>query len=135
MAKFHILIVDDSAVLRRALKELLTTNSDDWVICGEATDGIDALKKAAELIPDIILLDLSIPLLHGLEVAKSLKRHFAHVRILIMSEQDPSALSPIAVEAGVRYCISKSRLAIDLIPMLRSLVGDLTIGDGISTKP
>ena len=128
MAKFHILLVDDSAVLRRALKALLTTDSDDWVICGEASDGIDALSKAAELIPDIILLDLSIPLLHGLEVAKRLKKDFAHVRVIIMSEQDPSAVSQLAVEAGVRYCIVKSRLGIDLIPMLRSLAGDLTSG-------
>jgi DNA-binding NarL/FixJ family response regulator len=122
MAKFRILLVDDSPVLRRALKELLTTNSDEWAICGEAADGINALTKAAELRPDIILLDMAIPLLHGLEVAKSLKRDFAHVHVVIMSEQDPSALSRLAIEAGVRHCIMKSRLGTDLIPVLRSLV-------------
>lgn len=56
-------------------------------------DGINALAKAAELTPDVVLLDLSIPRLHGMEVAKSLKKDFADLRVILMSERDASALN------------------------------------------
>jgi DNA-binding NarL/FixJ family response regulator len=120
----RILIADDSLIFRGALKRLLQQdeNQQDWSVCGEAEDGVEALKKIAELSPDILLLDLSIPKLRGLEVAQTCQRDFPSVRVVIMSEQDPSALARMAESAGVQYWIPKSRMAIECIPMLQSLL-------------
>ena len=120
--EIRILIADDSEAFRRAVKDLLNENSREWVVCGEATDGEDAVRKVAKLLPDVILLDLSIPLLHGFRVAKILKRDYPALVVIVMSEQDISVLSRMADAAGTRYCIMpKSRAALDLIPMLLSL--------------
>jgi hypothetical protein len=70
----RILIADDSEAFRCAVKDLLSHDSGEWVVCGEATNGEDAVKDVARLLPDVILLDLSIPDLHGLRVAEIPKK-------------------------------------------------------------
>jgi DNA-binding NarL/FixJ family response regulator len=70
---YSILIVDDSALIRRTLRFCLE-HSGDWKICGEAGDGAEAIQKAKELDPDLIILDLSMPNMNGLEAARELKR-------------------------------------------------------------
>jgi DNA-binding NarL/FixJ family response regulator len=120
-SEIRILLADDSEAFRRAVKDLLNENSGEWVVCGEATNGEDAVREVAELLPDVILLDLSIPLLHGLRVAKILKRDYPALAVIVMSEQDISVLSRMADAAGTRYCISKARAELELIPMLLSL--------------
>jgi DNA-binding NarL/FixJ family response regulator len=90
-------------------------------VCGEAANGKDAVREVAKVLPDVILLDLSIPLLHGLRVAEILKRDYPALAVIVMSEQDISVLSRLANAAGTRYCIAKSRAALDLIPMLLCL--------------
>jgi YesN/AraC family two-component response regulator len=82
----RILIADDSKIFRDALNNLLNENSGEWVICGEATNGEDAVTKVAKLLPDVILLDLSIPLLHGVKVAEILKRDHPSVVIIVISD-------------------------------------------------
>jgi DNA-binding NarL/FixJ family response regulator len=67
----RILIVDDSTVLRNGLRSLLERHSG-WLVCGEAVNGQDGLNKARELHPDIVVLDLSMPVMDGLEAAKHL---------------------------------------------------------------
>jgi DNA-binding NarL/FixJ family response regulator len=121
MAKLNILLADDSADVRQALKNLLSRDSADWLICGEAEDGEDALIKVEQLLPDVILLDLSIPALHGLKVAEILKQDHPDVFIVVMSEQDPSLISILARTAGISYAISKSRLTTDLVPILSAI--------------
>jgi two-component system response regulator NreC len=121
MTKLNILLADDSAAFRQALKNLLSRQSADWLICGEAADGEDALLKVAQLVPDVVLLDLSIPALHGLKVAEILKQDYPDVFIVIMSEQDPSLVSLLARTAGIPYAISKSSLTTDLVPVLSAI--------------
>jgi DNA-binding NarL/FixJ family response regulator len=104
---------------------MLNHDSGEWEICGEATNGEDAVKEVAKLLPDVILLDLSIPLLHGFRVAEILKRDYPALVVILMSEQEVSVLSRIAHAAGTQYCIPKSRAALDLIPMLLSVQRNL----------
>src|SRR5437868_4532792 len=73
MAKFRILLADDSLAVRRALRDLLCGASDNWVVCGEAADGQAAVQAVGELLPDVILLDLSLPVVPGLKVAQIVK--------------------------------------------------------------
>jgi DNA-binding NarL/FixJ family response regulator len=120
--KLRILIADDSEVIRRALNNLLAQNSDQWGVCGEVNNGEDTVTEAQSLRPDVVLLDLSIPLLNGVTVAKTIKRDYPDVKVVLISEQDAFVLSRIADAAGTPYYVPKSRLALDLIPLLLSLV-------------
>jgi DNA-binding NarL/FixJ family response regulator len=123
MKALRILIADDSNAVRRALKGLLSRNPADWVLCGEAINGEDALKQMTESHPDVVLLDLSLPLLPGLKVAEILQREYPECRLILMSEQEPEMLAQLAALAGTPYCIPKMRLTIDLLPMLQTLAG------------
>jgi two-component system response regulator YesN len=94
------------------------------VICGEAENGEDAVREVAMLLPDVLLLDASIPWLHGVKVAQIVKRDHPAVKVVIVSEQDSSVLARLAEAAGTLHFLAKSRLGIDLIPLLISLGGD-----------
>ena len=121
MKILRILIADDSNAVRGALRHLLSKNPADWVICGEAVNGEDTLKQVAEFRPDVVLLDLSLPLVPGLKVAETLRRDHPECSIIVMSEQEPAMLAQLAELAGTPYCIPKMCLAIDLLPMLQTL--------------
>jgi DNA-binding NarL/FixJ family response regulator len=114
----RILIADDNEYVRRGARSILASESQ-WEICGEAKDGPEAIKSAAELLPDFILLDVSMPGLSGLEVARILRDKVPLTKILVMSQHDPAVLLPRAMEAGAHACIDKSRLATDLLPTIK----------------
>ncbi|MDP9159304.1 MAG: response regulator, partial [Acidobacteriota bacterium] len=78
----RILIADDSDVVRRAVCELLSSERD-LEVCGEAKDGSEALQKARELMPDLILLDISMPGMNGLETARLLQNEVCQAKILV----------------------------------------------------
>ena len=94
------------------------------MICGEAENGEDAAREVAKLLP-VLLLDASIPLLHGVKVAQIVKRDHPAVRVVMMSEQDSSVLARLAEAAGTPRFLAKSRLGIDMIPLLTLLGNDL----------
>ena len=75
----RILIADDNDMVRRGVIRLLSDESD-WTVCGEAKDGSEAIQKARELLPDVILLDISMPDMSGLDVARRLRRTFTRKR-------------------------------------------------------
>lgn len=82
--------------------------------CGEVADGALILKTVEELRPDVVLLDVSMPGLNGLEAARLLRQQFPDIKIVIMSQHDPRQLRPSALEAGADACIDKARIANDL---------------------
>lgn len=124
MAPISILIADDSAIIRKALIDLLAQEPDRWVVCGEAPDGPSALEKSQTQRPDVILLDLSLPGLHGLDVAKSLRDRCPDLSIVLMSEQDPSLLTQLAQHFGFAHTLPKSRITSDLRPLLLRVAAD-----------
>jgi DNA-binding NarL/FixJ family response regulator len=87
---------------------LLNEDSGNWVVCGEAIDGEEAVREVAKLLPDVVLLDLSIPLLHGLRVGQILKRDNPAVTVILMSEQDSSVLARVAGAVGTAYHVSEA---------------------------
>jgi DNA-binding NarL/FixJ family response regulator len=113
MAPIRILIADDSLTVRTGLKMLLQLHPD-WTVCGEAEDGQDAVKKAAELKPDVILLDISMPALDGLSAAEIIRRDAPDAEILIVTHFESLDLARYAAQTGVRAYIAKSRIGSDL---------------------
>jgi DNA-binding NarL/FixJ family response regulator len=115
----RILIADDNDVVRRGVVRLLSETG--WNVCGEARDGLEALQKARELLPDVILLDFSMPGMNGLEAARLLRQELPEAKILMLSQHDPIQLLPSVVEAGGDACLDKSRLSTDLLASIKSL--------------
>ncbi|PYX69614.1 MAG: hypothetical protein DMG78_21485 [Acidobacteria bacterium] len=101
-----ILIVDDSLFIREALCKFF--EQDDFDVCGEAENGKEAIDKAQELHPDLILLDLSMPVMNGLEATRILKRMMPEVPVIIYSAFADSSTEKAARSAGVNALVSKS---------------------------
>ena len=120
----QILIVDDNEAVRRGVRLLLSFRPA-WKVCGEAGDGKEALVKAKELRPDIILLDISMPGgASGLEVAVTLRREIPAAKIIMMSQHDQAQVLPRALEAGADACVEKHALSTELLPTIERLGGD-----------
>ena len=113
MSEVRILIADDSLTVRTGLKMLLELHPE-WTVCGEAEDGRDAVQKAAELQPDVILLDISMPAMDGLSAAEIIRRDSPEAEILIVTHFESLDLARYAAQTGVRGYIAKSRIATDL---------------------
>jgi DNA-binding NarL/FixJ family response regulator len=113
MSEVRILIADDSPAVRAGLKMLLELHPE-WTVCGEAEDGREAVKKAAALQPDVILLDISMPALDGLSAAEIIRRDSPNSEILIVTHFESLDLARYAAQTGVRAYITKSRIATDL---------------------
>jgi len=115
----RILVADDSDLVRRAVISLIATEKD-LEVCGEVSNGHDCIRHARELRPDLILLDISMPGLNGLETATQLRREIPPVKILILSQYDPAVLDASARSAGADGCVDKSRLGTDLLSKIRT---------------
>ena len=117
----RIFIVDDSDRVRAAIKSLLRSNSSQWLVCGEAVDGDDAVERAAATMPDVILLDLSLPQVHGTVLAAKLREDIPTATIVIMSAQEPRLMRQFADSLAVEYFLTKSNLGTDLIASLEDV--------------
>ena len=119
MSALRTLIVDDHVDLRKLLRSMLQEKTE-CVVIGEASDGLDAVEQAKELQPDLILLDLSLPKLNGMEVGRRIRKLCPHSKIIFLS-QDPSpeiiqgALSLGAVGYLLKSDATELPLAIDAI--------------------
>jgi CheY-like chemotaxis protein len=102
----RILVVDDIADFRRALQNIIEFNG--WTVCGEAADGRDAIEKAKALCPDLIVLDLSMPVMNGLEAARVLHQIMPRVPMVLCSLHANDVLQKEAFAAGVKMVISKA---------------------------
>jgi DNA-binding NarL/FixJ family response regulator len=121
MKPVRILIVDEHKIIRRGLRSLLATRSDGEV-CGEAADGIEAIEKARQLRPDVILLDITLPQLSGLEAASQIRREVPRARLVIVSQHDPLQMKSKAVAVGAHAYVTKIELAQDLLPAIDSVL-------------
>lgn len=116
-----ILIADDSLFVREALCELFD-QEEDFDVCGDAENGREAVEMAQVLHPDLILLDLSMPVMNGLDAARALKRVMPDVPLIMYSAYTDSFTEKEARSAGVSALVSKSEQASVLIGKARSLV-------------
>ncbi|MCP4543955.1 MAG: response regulator transcription factor, partial [Chloroflexi bacterium] len=123
----RILIVDDHGVLRAGLRALLSAEPDLEVI-DEAAGGHEALRLADELRPEVVLLDISIPDLGGIEVARQLKKILPETRVLILTVHEDESLLQEAIRAGAAGYIIKRAVESELIDAIRAVWrGDLYV--------
>ena len=121
----RILIADDHELVRRGVRSLIASRSG-WEVCGEAVDGLDAVEKARSLKPEVVILDVSMPRLSGLEAASLIKSECPDSEIFMLSQHDPAKMMPLALRAGARHYISKSDIARDLVSAIEAIGGMAT---------
>jgi DNA-binding NarL/FixJ family response regulator len=119
------MVADDHEVVRRGLKALLEAQPN-WQVCAEAADGRDVVKRAAELKPDVIVLDIAMPNLNGLEATRHLLKMDPSSRVLILTLDDSEQLIRDVLSAGARGFLLKSDAARDLVSAVDALRQDKT---------
>ena len=120
-----IFIADDHEVVRKGLISLLEAQSD-WQVCGEAADGREAIDKAAALKPDVMILDIGMPSLNGLEATRQILKTNPDARILILTLHDSDSVVREVLNAGARGFLLKSDAARDLVVAVEALRRDKT---------
>ena len=115
----NILIVDDSPDVRHVVRTFLERDSA-FAVCGEAPDGLEAIKKAQELKPDLVLLDLSMPGMNGIETAMVLRRLLPKLHIVLFSNYTDQLGTTLASAVGIDLVLSKGSLA-DMAKSLKTL--------------
>jgi DNA-binding NarL/FixJ family response regulator len=120
MSKYRILIADDHEVVRQGLRALVETHSG-WEVCGEASDGWQAVARTAELKPDVVALDVGMPNLNGLDAARQILRNDSRQKILIVTIYESEDVAEAAMEAGARGVLLKSEAAKELMAALEAL--------------
>ena len=118
--KLRILIADDHELVRRGLCTLLQAH-EGWEICGEATDGREAVEKAKQLNPDVVILDVGMPNLNGLEATRQLSKQNRGYKIIVLTITDTDQVIREALEAGARGFVLKSDAARDLVAAVEAL--------------
>src|ERR1051326_8671389 len=120
---FRILIVDDHQAVRDGLRSLLGSRPP-WEVCGEATDGMEAVEKAKSLRPDLVLMDVSMPRLDGMAAARIIRTDQPGTRVILVSQNDITALKNHVRDAGADAFVSKNTLADDLLPTIDRLLAE-----------
>jgi DNA-binding NarL/FixJ family response regulator len=119
----RILIVDDHEVLREGLKSFLAKSRPDWVVCGEATDGAQAIQSTQELTPNIVILDISMPGMSGLEASSRMRKLGLHTPVLIFTTHYSGLLETEVRQAGAQGYVLKSQAARDLVQAIETILG------------
>jgi two-component system response regulator NreC len=120
MKKVRILIADDHEVMREGTR-LLIERQPGWEVCGIAGTGREAVERAITLKPDIVVLDMGLPDLDGLEVARQIKQSVPDAELLMFTAHDSDDLIHEAFEAGARSFVPKSEAAEHLIEAIKAL--------------
>lgn len=118
---YRVLVVDDFEPWRRHLSSTFGKSSR-WQIIDEAADGPEAVQKAADLRPDLILLDVGLPTVNGIEAARRILAHDPHLRILFVSEHQSWEVAEAALRTGARGYICKSDSGRELSPAMDAVV-------------
>jgi DNA-binding NarL/FixJ family response regulator len=116
----RILVVDDHPIVRQGLKTLLEGHTG-WEVIGEASDGAEALEKARDLSPDVMVLDVTMPRMNGLEACRLLRRQSPDLEVLFVTQHDSPQMMREALEAGARGYVVKSNAARDLLAAVEAV--------------
>src|SRR6202161_2319324 len=118
--KLRILIADDHEVVRRGLCALLQAR-EGWEICAEAKDGREAVEKARQFKPEVVILDVGMPNLNGLAATRQLMQQDSEVKVIVLTITDSDQVIREALDAGARGFVLKSDAARDLVSAVEAL--------------
>jgi DNA-binding NarL/FixJ family response regulator len=120
MPKLRIILADDHTILREGLKALIDAQSD-MIVIGEAPDGASAVSATVELLPDVVVMDISMPQLGGSAATKQIKQHCPTVRVLALTAHEDSEYVQLLLSAGASGYVLKRAAAADLVGAIRSV--------------
>lgn len=116
----RILLVDDHPVVRQGLKTLLESRAE-WQVVGEASDGMEAVEKVSLLQPDVVVLDVTMPRMNGIEACRLIQREPSGREVLFVTQHDSPQMMREALAAGARGYVVKSNLARDLVEAVEAV--------------
>lgn len=132
--RLKVLVVDDSPLFRQGLASLLNSRPDMQVV-GEAGDGFEALEKARDTVPDVVLMDIIMPGCDGLEATRMIKQEMPHVQIVILTVSESEENLFEAIKLGARGYLLKDVGAEELLRVLRGLShGETYVAPGIAAR-
>jgi len=120
MNSFRILLADDHPIFRLGLHALISSH-EDWQVCGEAADGREAVTKCWQLKPDLLILDISMPELNGVDAARQILKSNPAQKILILTDVDSEKVVRDCLEVGIQGWVVKSEGIDDLITAVKAL--------------
>jgi len=120
--KLRILLADDHEIVRRGLCSLLQKH-EGWEVCGEASDGREAISMAQELKPDVVIVDIGMPHLNGLDTTRQLLQLDPNFKVIVLTITDSDQVIREALNAGARGFVLKSVAARDLVAAVEALQG------------
>lgn len=121
--KLRIFLADDHEIVRRGLCELLQKHGG-WEVCGEASNGQQAVERARELKPDVAIVDISMPYLNGLQVTRQLLQDNSQCKVIVLTISDSDHIVREALSAGARGFLLKSDAGRDLVSAVEALQGN-----------
>jgi DNA-binding NarL/FixJ family response regulator len=127
LMKKKVLLVDDNATIRKAVRPLFDAHPM-FVICGEAEHGRDAVEKAPALRPDLIVIDMSMPVMNGFEAAPLRVKILPNVWLILLTTHEYPELSQVARAAGIHAIVPKSMAVTHLIAQAEALFGMKPLG-------
>jgi DNA-binding NarL/FixJ family response regulator len=125
VAAFRILVADDHEVVRKGLIDILK-QKPEWQVCAEARDGREAIEQATQLLPDVIVMDISMPGLNGLEATRHILKTNPATKVLVLTLHDSDDLIREVLNAGARGFLLKSDSATELVAAVDALLRDKT---------
>jgi DNA-binding NarL/FixJ family response regulator len=120
MQKIKVMVVDDHTIVRDGICALLALAGDIEVV-GEAANGSEALKMVKELEPDVVLMDIAMPIMGGLEATRRICKEFPRTRVLVLTQYDDKEYLFPVIEAGACGFISKVAASLELVSGIRSV--------------
>ena len=120
MKKIAVLIVDDHTLVRDGIRSLLALTADIEIV-GEAADGREALEKVRQLLPDIVLMDLAMPIMGGLEATRRIRKEFPATKVLALTQYDDSEYVIPVIEAGARGFVTKMSSSSELASAIQAV--------------
>ena len=133
LSTVRILVVDDHVSFRQFVVNLLGKRPELQVV-GEATDGLEALQKAVELRPDLILLDLGLPVLNGIEVARRMRSLVPESKIIFLTQESSTDVVEEALRLGARGYVAKIKAHVDLFAAVEAVLLGMTFISNLETN-
>ena len=129
--EISVLLVDDHSLVRRGFRRILE-DEEGMKIVGEASDGVEAIRLAGELKPNVVVMDLSMPELDGVQATKEIVKHLPDTQVLILSMHAEDNYVRNALDAGAKGYLLKSAIDVDLVGAIQSVAeGKRYVGSGL----